>query len=526
MSRPRVAQSLCLFLAVAATVPGAANIELAGPPLSFEANHGQADASVKFLARGDGYALFLTADTAVFRIHSAAAVSMKLAGANPATQVSSDAKLPGTVNYFLGNDPAKWTTGASTFGKVRYQQVYPGIDLIFHGAANNRARQLEYDFIVAPGADPARIALEFAGAEPKLMRDGSLSLNLDGAALTFSRPTVYQTLAGQQQTVACDFRLAGNHAQFVLGNYDHTLPLVIDPVLTYLTYLGGTNMEQAGFTSYGGNPTQGVAVDSSGNVYVTGYTQSTDFPVLNAIQAANTSNGNTGFVTKLNAAGSELIYSTYIGGSVFGDATGTLPYAIAVDGSGNAYITGFTNSPKFPATAGAYQTVCGVLGANGLSNCPGAQSAFVTKFSPTGGLVYSTFFGHSNETGKSIAVNANGQAYIAGDTVDQCGSSNTIACFPTTPNAVLPGSTFDVAVNTSNFNQGSGFISVFDAAGAHLLYSSLFGGTGDQLNGQRSPHLCLRCGSGSVRIFLSRGNHREQSIAGNPGRLSNHLLRK
>ena len=487
MSRPRLAQSLCLFLAVAATVLGASNIELAGPPLSFEANHGQTDASVKFLARGDGYALFLTADTAVFRIHSAAAVSMKLAGANPAAQVSGDAKLPGTVNYFLGNDPADWTTGASTFGKVRYQQVYPGIDLVFYGAANNTARQLEYDFVVAPGADPARIALEFAGADPKLTPDGSLSLTRDGAPLTFGRPTVYQIIAGQRQTVACDFRLTGNRAQFVLGNYDHALPLVIDPVLAYLTYLGGSNMDEVGFTSYGGNPTQGVAVDSSGNVYVAGYTQSTDFPVLNAIQATNTSNGNTGFVAKLNPAGSAIIYSTYIGGSVFGDATETLPYAIAVDSSGNAYITGFTNSPKFPATAGAYQTVCGTLGSNGLSNCPGAQSAFVTKFSPTGGLVYSTFFGHSNETGISIAVDAKGQAYVAGDTVDQCGSSNTIACFPTTPNAVLPGSTFNTTVNTSNSNGGSGFISVFDAAGANLLYSSLFGGNGDQSTGNDHP---------------------------------------
>ncbi len=249
-------------------------------PLSFEANHGQADPRVKFLARGDGYALFLTVDSAVFRLHSANTVQMKLAGANPAAQASGDAKLAGTVNYFLGNDPAKWTTGASTFGKVRYQQVYPGIDLVFYGAAHNTARQLEYDFVVAPGADPARIALEFAGAEPKLMPDGSLSLTLDGAPLIFGRPTVYQTIAGRQQIVACDFRLTGNRAQFVLGNYDHALPLVIDPVLTYLTYLGGSNMDEVGFTSYGGNPTQGVAVDSSGNVYVTGYTQSTDFPML------------------------------------------------------------------------------------------------------------------------------------------------------------------------------------------------------------------------------------------------------
>ncbi len=247
---------------------------------------------------------------------------------------------------------------------------------------------------------------------------------------------------------------------------------------------------------------------------------------LNAIQAANTSNGNTGFVTKLNPAGSELIYSTYIGGSVFGDATETLPYAIAVDSSGSAYITGFTNSPKFPATAGAYQTVCGALGTNGLSNCPGAQSAFVTKFSPTGGLVYSTFFGHSNETGISIAVDANGQAYIAGDTVDQCGSSNTIACFPTTPNAVLPGSTFNVTVNTNNFNQGSGFISVFDAAGANLLYSSLFGGNGDQSTGNGHPTYGSGVAVDPSGFFYLTGTTGSNQLPVTQGAFQNDLLRR
>ena len=192
----------------------------------------------------------------------------------------------------------------------------------------------------------------------------------------------------------------------------------------------------------GGNPTQGMVADQAGNVYVTGYTQSTDFPLQNAIQAANTTNAPTGFVAKLNPAGSQLIYSTYIGGGVFNDNTTTRPYAIAVDGSGNAYITGFTSAPKFPVTAGAYQTVCGTL-VNNVSNCPGAQSAFLTKLSPTGSLVYSTFLGHSNETGVAVAVDSQGQAYVAGNSGDQCASNDPRNCFPTTANAVLPGSAFN-----------------------------------------------------------------------------------
>ena len=254
---------------------------------------------------------------------------------------------------------------------------------------------------------------------------------------------------------------------------------MIDPVLDYLTYLGGSNADSVGNTTYSpaGNTTQGMVVDQTGNVYVTGSTESTDFPVQSPIQAANTANGYTGFVSKLNPAGSQLIYSTYIGGSVLGDATTTRPYAIAVDGSGNAYVTGFTNSPKFPVTAGAYQTVCGTL-FNNESNCPGAQSAFLTKLSSSGSLVYSTFLGHSNEGAVAVAVDSQGQAYVAGDSGDQCVSSGPVNCFPTTPNAVLPGSTFNTTLNPGNFNQGSAFIAVFDAAGANLLYSSLYGGNG------------------------------------------------
>ncbi len=452
---------------------------LIGLPLSFEANRGQTDPSVKFLSRGDGYALFLTADSAVFKLRasgdkSPAVVRMKLAGANAGAKLSGGETLSGTVNYFIGNDPSKWTNNVGTFGRVNYQQIYPGIDLVYYGTQ----RQLEYDFIVTPGADPKQIGLEFEGAKPTLGPDGSLQLTLDGAPLTFRKPVVYQTIAGKKNMIAGHYKLSGGRVHFALGNYDHKRALVIDPVLTYLTYLGGSNFDSIGFESYYGgsnatNPTQGIAVDSSGNVYVAGYTQSTDFPVQNALQATSTTQAQTGFIAKLNAAGSQLIYSTYIGGDVLHGNSTTRPYAIAVDGSGNAYVTGLTSSPYFPVTAGAYQAVCGYATTSGNS-CPNTQSAFLTKLSSSGSLVYSTYLGHLNETGVAVAVDSQGRAYVAGNSAANC-TTAVPSCFPTTANAVLQGSVFNNTVHPTNQQVGSAFISVFDAAGANLLYSSLYG---------------------------------------------------
>ncbi len=454
--------------------------ELLSVPLSFEANHGQTNPAVKFFSQGDGYALFLTSDSAVFKLRSVpgtsspAVVRMKLAGANSHAKISGAQTLRGTVNYFIGNDPSQWIKGVSTFGRVNYQQAYPGIDLVYYGTQ----RQLEYDFIVAPGADPKQIALEFSGASPVLGPDGDLLLTLDGAPITLRKPVVYQTIAGEKEMIEGNYKLSGDRVQFALGKYDHNRSLVIDPVLSYLTYLGGSNFDSIGYTYYYGgsnasNPTQGIAVDSSGNVYVTGYTQSTDFPVQNALQAANTTQAQTGFVAKLNPAGSQLIYSTYIGGGVLHDNTTTRPYAIAVDGSGSAYVTGLTTAPQFPVTPGAYQTVCGYVNAFGDS-CPNTQSAFLTKLGPNGSLVYSTFLGHLNETGVAVAVDSQGRAYVAGNSSANC-TTAVPTCFPTTANAVLPGSAFNNTVNPLNQQVGSAFISVFDAAGANLLYSSLYG---------------------------------------------------
>ena len=490
-SRYMKAEWICLLLAFANVGFGATGpkplpekkpqAELLSLPLSFEANQGQTDRAVKFLSRGDGYALFLTADSAVFKLRSfsenspPAVMRMKLAGVNSAAKISGAQALPGTVNYFMGNKPDEWTTGVGTFGKVSLQQIYRGIDLVYYGTQ----RQLEYDFIVAPGADPNQIALEFSGARPSLGADGDLVLTLDGGPLSFRQPVVYQVNEkGDKDVVAASYKLNGDRVQFILGQYDPGRALVIDPVLDYLTYLGGSNTDVIGNTTYGGNTTQGVAVDATGNVYVTGYTQSTDFPVQNAFQPVSTATAGTGYITKLNPAGSQLIYSTYLGGGAFNDDTITKPYAIAVDGSGSAYVTGSTSAPQFPVTAGAYQTYCGTL-VNNVTNCPSAQSAFLTKLSPDGtSLAYSTFLGHNTDIAFAVAVDSHGQAYVAGDSGDQCSTGGPNNCFPTTAGAVLPGSAFNTTINPNNFNQGSAFIAVLDAAGAHLLYASLFGGDG------------------------------------------------
>jgi hypothetical protein len=458
-------------------------------PLSFEANQGQMDPAVKFVSRGDGYALFLTSDSAVFRLRSSrpdwdTAVSspslvwMKLAGASPRAAIEGAAALPGTVNYFIGNDPNKWITGATTYGKVSYRQIYQGIDLVYYGTQ----RQLEYDFVVAPGADPKRIALEFAGAKPTLGPQGSLVLTLDGGPpLRFRKPVVYQMNGSKKRQVAGSYELAGGRVHFALGKYDHRRALVIDPVLSYLTYLGGAKDDVIGYLQYYGgsnatNPTQGLAVDQSGNVYVTGRSQSTNFPLQGPIQSINTENGYTGYVAKLNPTGSQLIYATYFGGGVLGDASETRPYAVAVDNAGSAYVTGFTSSTQFPVTSGAYQTACGAV-VNGKINCPNAQNAFLTKFSPGGGsLVYSTYLGHLNETGVAVAVDSQGRAYVAGNSSANC-TTSVPTCFPTTANAVLPGTAFNNTLNPANQQVGSAFITVFDAAGANLLYSSLYGYT-------------------------------------------------
>jgi hypothetical protein len=416
-------------------------------PLSFEANQGQTDPAVQFLSRGSGYTLFLTSQEAVLSLNktvapgtgSAAAqgrpvedvLRLQLVGANAAPRVTGEEKLPGTTNYFLGNDPAQWRMNVPTFGKVAYQDAYPGVDLVYYG----NQRQLEYDFVVQPGADPGIIQLSFQGAQDLALDvHGNLVLHTDGGDVIEQAPVIYQEQAGYRQAVGGRYVLKGqNQVGFQVDAYDVRQPLIIDPVLSYSTYLGGT----------GDDGGARVAVDTSGNAYVTGSTDSVNFPTTpGAFQTAGHN-----FVAKLNATGTALVYSTYLGGTGSDSSAG-----IAVDGSGNVYVTGVTSSSDFPTTPGAVQTAYG----------GGSNEAFVTELNATGSaLVYSTYLGGTNrDYGTGIAVDASGNAYVSGTTE----SSN----FPTTPGAFQ-----------SNKNGNSNaFVAKLDATGSALLYSTYLGGNG------------------------------------------------
>lgn len=406
-------------------------------PLSFEANQGQIDSNVKFLSRGEGYHLYLTSTEAVLTLLKSAeksdkietALRMKLVGADPNPKISGAEELPGKSNYFVGRDPARWRSGVPTYAKVRYEAVYPGIDLIYYG----NQRQLEYDFIVAPGADPGKIEFDISGAD-RIGTDssGDLILAVGKKELRFRKPTLYQTAAEVRKEIPGQFAVTGKRrVRFEVGDYDRNLPLIIDPMLVYSSYLGGS----------GGESGNKISVDASGAAYIIGSTGSTDFPTTSGV-VQPAPNGNGFFVAKIRPDGDGLIYSTYLGGSGTDHAFG-----IAVDSTGAAYISGQTNSPDYPTRGGVYQAP------------PSADSlsGFITKLNSSGSaIVYSSFLGFSAQ---GVAVDASGSAYVAG-----AAGLN----FPTTPGAFQTSS-------------GGAFFAKINAAGSSLVYASRLGGSRDDL---------------------------------------------
>lgn len=377
-------------------------------PQRFEANRGQTDSSVKFISRGRGFTVFLTETETVLRLQNqdqqSATLRMKLADANPTPRILGLDELLGKSSYFTGNDARQWIMEVPAWAKVKYESVWPGIDLIWHGDQ----QQIEHDFVVAPGADAKQIKLEFNGAQRiGIDRAGALTLSTESGELRLLKPVAWQEVDGKRRAVSCDFRLrrSGPNTQvgFRLGRYDRRQPLVIDPVLSYSTFLGGTSVESG----------QAVAVDQDGNVYIAGSTGSMNFPGPSPIQQS-LSGVQDAFVLKLNPAGSAISYATWLGGS-----GQEVAHSIAVDAAGNAYLAGRTSSGDFPITAGALQ-----------EKLAGAQDAFVTKLNANGSaLLYSTYLGGNNfESAWGIAVTAAGNAVVTGQT----DSSN----FPTVP----PGS--------------------------------------------------------------------------------------
>jgi hypothetical protein len=373
-------------------------------PLSFEENQGKAHNAVRYLSRGHGYTLFLTSTEAALGLRRESAkrpgepggnepaptanevIRLKCIGANPEAKITGIDELPGKSNYFIGNDPAKWRTDVPNYAKVKIEDIYPGIDLVYYG----NQRQLEYDWIVKPGADPKVIRFAVEGkASPKLDSQGNLILDEEGE-VRLNRPMIYQAGTGSRTEIAGGYVLAGNREVFFkLDKYDPLLPLVIDPVLSYSTFLGGDSAH--GYA---------IAVDSSGNVYVTGWTGSPNFPTTaNAFQPSSRGGWDI-FITKLNPSGNALVYSTYLGGTG-SDYEG----GIALDSSGNAYVAGRTESTNFP-TVGPFQaTGGGVYG-----------DAFVAKLDSSGrSLIFSSYLGGSNyEYGNGIAVDSSRNIYVTG----------------------------------------------------------------------------------------------------------------
>jgi len=425
-------------------------------PLAFEANQGQTDPQVKFVSRGPGYGLFLTTSQAVLTLRRAtehepnlprakaslqeeksAVLRLKLVGANATTtKVSGKDELSSKSNYFIGNDPEKWRTNVRQYAKVRYANLYPGVDLVYYG----NQRELEYDFVLHPGADPETIRLRIEGASKLRLASGDLVLSSPGGDVRLRRPFAYQEMNGTKREIRSHYVMRSEHeVGFRIGSYDRSQPLIIDPVLAYSTYLGGSADEAA----------LDIAVDSAGNAYVTGFTTSMDFPTANALQSTYGGGSSDVYVTKINATGSALVYSTYLGGSSDFD----VGQSIAVDSVGSVYVTGATGSPDFP-------TVNPIQATN-----HGIRDAFVTKISPDGSaLIYSTYLGGSGDDyGWGIAVDSAGNAHVTGDT-----PSRDFPVFK----ALQP--TFHEG---ANFNT---FVSEINADGSALIYSTYWGGNGGE----------------------------------------------
>jgi hypothetical protein len=604
--------------ALSQTMPSAASSRIqasyAALPLAFERNQGQTDSQVKYLARGHGYTLFLTANDAVFSLHSrlvgsrsagqspkcdmqhsaqqdqdqdkgqigcAAVVRMHLVGGNSLATVEGSGPMAGTSNYFLGNNPSKWRSGVTRYARVSYQNVYPGVDMAFHGAG----RELEFDFVLAPSANPAPIGFQFSGSRGMKTDDsGDLIISSAAGNVLLHKPVAYQEQNGAKQPVDARFVLkAGNQVSFELGNYDRSRELVIDPSVSYAysTYLGGsgddngiaiafdrngnayvtgettsTNFPHASdalrgpsdafvtkiaadgssilYSTYvggeGAESGNAIAVDSLGDAFVAGGTQSTKFPASTGAFQVAPKTGNTGsaFLFELSPDGSKLSYSTYLGGSVDdlalglalsgsgntvtvyiagvtssldfpiptnlvplqsasgandgfvaglnpanagasdlkfstylgpGGGTGAGAKAVAVDASGNVYVTGATSDATFHVTTGAYQAACGSCGAAVLD-------AFVTVINPTtNNYVYSTFLGGAGaDVGFGIAVDSAGNAYVTGSTTTATSSNG----FPATPGAL----------QTVYGTNTDAFVTKLNPTGTALVYSTYLGGTG------------------------------------------------
>ena len=430
-------------------------------PMTFEPNLGQTDESVRFLARGQGYSLFLSQRSATLslqqhdgsgKVKTRSAVRMTVEGASEMAAVEGADMTEGRANYFIGNDPEKWRTDIPTYSSVKYSSIYDGVDLVYYG----NGRQLEYDFVVRPGADPRRINLRFEGVEKAKVDDatGDLVLETGSGTLRQLKPLVYQNNEGERTEIASAYALKRNgdtfDVSFKLADYDTSKELIIDPILSYGSYLGGNAFDEA----------RSITVDAEGNAYVVGTAASRDFPttpgtikpaLLPRTDAPN-SYWYDAFVTKINSTGTALVFSTYFGGRNGNESGG----GVALDASGNVLIAGTTMSGDLP-TVNAYQPTFG-----------GTDDGFAAKLNPTGSaLIFSTYLGGNNtDLGGSIAVNQ-----VTGDAVFSGYASSPN--FPTTPGAYKERLCDNTPGSCNGIFYSGSYLVKLTATGT-IVYSTLF----------------------------------------------------
>jgi hypothetical protein len=425
-------------------------------PLRFEPNVGQADDRVVFLSRGHGYTMLMTRAGAVLKLGKPAerdmrspghltskpaeqaVIGLTFEGANPDPVVAGRGRLESVSNYLLGSDPDRWFTGVPNYSRVLYRDLYDGVSLEYYA---NRGGELEFDLTLAPGVDPDRIRLSYSGAdELHIDPTGALVLRAGGAQVRQAPPVVYQWVDGIKREVQGRYVLHGaSRVGFALATYDRSIPLVIDPVITYSTYLGGSGDDQPIWSD----------IDRAGNFYVTGFTNSPDFPTTPGSFQPDFGGGDgDAFVAKLNRSGSGLVWSTYLGGDAFDVAIG-----LDVDRRGNVVVTGTTSSTGFPTTPGAFQPAF----------AGGDNDAFVTKLNDKGSkLVFSTFLGGDGfDVGFISFFDRAGNVYVEGET----GSPD----FPTTPGSFQPA---------YGGGDADGFVTKLRPGGANLVYSTFVGGSG------------------------------------------------
>jgi hypothetical protein len=446
-------------------------------PLAFERNDGQLPAAVRFSSRGPGYALSLTAEEAVLELDASRAIRARLLGARPRAAVIGEGRLAATAHHLIGRARARWHRNVPLFARVRYRDVLPGVDVVYHG----NQRQLEYDFVVAPGGDPAAIRLRYRGAERAEIdaATGDLRLYIGGGVVTLRAPRLYQEIGARRVDVAGGYRLARGKGwvdvSFSVGEHDRRRALVIDPIVSYGSYLGSSRSDRA----------SGVAVGADGSAYVIGTTGFSDFPTTpDSFQPASAHSraGTEVFVSKLSPDGRSLVYSTFLGGTAYESGN-----AIAVDAAGSAYLTGYTGSADFPVVD-SLQSFAG-----------GGSDVFVSKLTADGSdLIYSTFIGGTNpsggnagDIGASIAVNHLGQAFVAGTT----GSAD----FPT----------WNAAQPAYGGEYSDAFVLELSASGRRLLYSTFLGGS--QRDGARG--IAVVPGTSAVFVVGSTASDDFPSLA-------------